>query len=146
MGSKTDYLENKLIDFRFRGQPYTPPSTIYIGLFTTAPTDTGGGVEVSGGAYSRVAVPATLAEWAGTQGLGTTTISTGTSGTTSNNSPITFPVPTANWGIIVAMGIFEAATGNSLTDYAALTTPKTINNGDPAPIFPPSSLTIQEDN
>jgi len=126
MGSKTDYLENKLIDFRFRGQPYTPPSTIYIGLFTTAPTDTGGGVEVSGGAYSRVAVPATLAEWAGTQGLGTTTISTGTSGTTSNNSPICSNG--ANWGIIVAMGIFEAATGNSLTDYAALTTPKTKND------------------
>ena len=29
MGAKTDYLENKLIDFVFRGQSFSAPATIY---------------------------------------------------------------------------------------------------------------------
>lgn len=146
MGSKTDYLENKQIDHRLRGQAYTPPATVYIGLFTAAPTDAGGGTEVTGGSYARVAVAASMAEWAGTQSAGSNTASTGTSGTTSNNSTITFPAPTANWGIITAFGIFDAASGGNLTDYAALTTNKTVNNGDSAPSFAPGALTVQEDN
>ena len=39
----------------------------YVGLLTAAPSDNGGGTEVSGGSYARVAVNATLANWAGTQ-------------------------------------------------------------------------------
>jgi hypothetical protein len=34
----------------------SPPSAIWIGLFTAAPTDAGGGTEVSGGNYERVQV------------------------------------------------------------------------------------------
>jgi len=146
MGAKTDFLENKQIDHRLRGQVYTPPATVYVALFTIAPTDAGGGTEVSGGSYARVAVAASLAEWAGTQGAGTTTASTGTGGTTSNNNDIVFPAPTASWGQAVAFGVFDAPTGGNLTDYASLTAPKTINNGDSAPKFPAGSLTIQEDN
>jgi len=148
MGSKTDYLENKLLDFRFRGQAYVPPSTIYVGLFTAAPTDAGGGVEVSvtGTSYARVSVPCTLTNWSGTQGISTTTVSTGTSGTISNNIPIVFPAPTGAWGNLVAVGFFDAPTGGNLTDYSLLSAPKTVNNGDSAPNYPIGSITIQEDN
>lgn len=147
MGSKTDFLTNKQIDHRLRGQAYTPPATVYIGLFTAAPSDAGGGTEVTGGAYARVAVAASMAEWAGTQGAGTTVASSGTSGTTSNNNAITFPAPTgANWGVITHFGIFDAATAGNLTDHAALTTSKTVNDGDAAPSFAAGALTIQEDS
>jgi hypothetical protein len=146
MAAMTDYLENKIIDWLLRGQAFTPPSTVYVGLFTTAPTDAGGGVEVSGGSYARVAVACTLANWAGTQGAGSTTASTGSSGTTSNNVAITFPAPTANWGTVTAFGLFDAATGGNLLIYGNLTTPKTINNGDAAPSFAPGALTFQDDN
>lgn len=146
MAAKTDYLENKLIDHVFRGQNYTPPATLHIGLFTVAPTDAVGGTEVSGGGYARVAVTSSLANWAGTQSAGSTTASNGTSGTTSNNAAITFPAPTANWGTVVAFGIFDAATGGNLLVYANLTVNKTINNGDAAPSFAPGALTFQEDN
>jgi hypothetical protein len=146
MAAMTDYLENKIIDWLLRGQAFTPPSTVYVGLFTTAPTDAGGGTEVSGGSYARVAVACTLSNWAGTQGAGSTTASTGSSGTTSNNVAITFPAPTANWGTVTAFGLFDAATGGNLLIYGNLTTPKTINNGDAAPSFAPGALTFQDDN
>jgi len=146
MGAKSDYLENKLIDFLFRGQSYTPPATLYVGLLTSAPTDAGGGTEVTGGSYARVGITSSLANWAGTQSAGSTTASTGTSGTTSNNVAITFPAPTANWGTVSHFGIYDAPTGGNLLYYAALTTPKTINNGDAAPSFAAGQLSVQEDN
>jgi hypothetical protein len=146
MAAMTDYLENKIIDWLLRGQSFTPPSTVYVGLFTAAPTDAGGGTEVSGGSYARVGVACTLANWAGTQGAGSTTASTGSSGTTSNNVAITFPAPTANWGTVTAFGLFDAPTGGNLLIYGNLTTPKTINNGDGAPSFAAGALTFQDDN
>lgn len=146
MTAKTNYLENKIIDWLFRGQPFTPPSTLHFALFTAAPGETGGGTEVTGGSYARVAVAASLNNFAGTQGAGTTVASSGTNGTTSNNGAITFPAPTANWGQVVGMGVFDAASGGNLLVYAALTQPKTINNGDAAPAFAAGAFTYQIDN
>jgi len=146
MGAKSDYLENKLIDHIFRGQAYTPPATIHVALLTAAPNDAGGGTEVTGGSYARVAVTASLANFAGTQSAGSTVASSGTGGTTSNNGAITFPAPTANWGSVTHWGIYDAASGGNLLYYAALTTAKTINNGDAAPSFAAGALTVQEDD
>ena len=146
MAAMTDYQENKIIDFVFRGQAYTPPGTWYMGLLTAAPSDSAAGTEVTGGSYARVAVTSSMSNWAGTQGAGTTTASSGTGGTTSNNGAITFPAPTANWGIVTHVGWYDAPTGGNLCYQAALATSKTVNNGDPAPTFPAASLTNQVDN
>lgn len=156
MAALTDIAENKLIDWLFRGQAFglngasaaagSGPTSLYIGLFTTTPTDSSAGVEVSGGSYARVAVVSSLANWAGTQGAGTTVASSGTGGTTSNNNPVTFPAPSANWGVITGVGIFDASAGGNLVAYAALTPNKTVNNADPAPYFPAASLSFQIDN
>jgi hypothetical protein len=118
----------------------------YVGLFTTNPTDTAGGTEVSGGSYARVTVANTLANWAGTQSAASTTYSTGTGGTTSNNGAITFPTPSANWGTVTGMAVFDSATTGNMLFWAALTTNKTINNGDAAPSFAAAALTLQIDN
>lgn len=147
MTAKSDFLENALIDWFWRGQAApTLPADLHFGLFTTAPSDAGGGTEVSGGGYARVAVTRSLANFAGTQGAGTTTASTGSSGQTSNNAAITFPTPSGNWGTVVAVGVFDAATGGNLLVWSNLTTPKTVNNGDPAPSFAAGAFTYTEDN
>ncbi len=146
MAAKSDYLENKLIDHVFRGQAYTAPATLYVALLTAAPSDAGGGTEVSGGSYARVGVTASLANFAGTQSAGSTTASSGTGGTTSNNGAITFPAPTANWGVVTHWAIYDAASAGNLLFHAALTTSKTINNGDAAPSFAAAALSVQEDN
>ncbi len=145
-GSMTDYLENKLVDWLFRGQVYTPPASLYVGLDTVACTEAGGGTEVTGGSYARVAITSSLANWAGTQSAGSTTASSGTSGTTSNNGAITFPAPTANWGTIVSFRVWDASTAGNALICANLTISKTVNNGDAAPSFAIGATTIQVDN
>lgn len=156
MAALTNFLENKLIDWLFRGQAIgitgasagagSGPTSLYIGLFTAAPSDTGGGTEVSGGSYARVQVNSTLANWAGTQSSGSSTASSGTGGTTSNNNSIQFPAPTANWGVVTHFGIFDAASAGNLLIQGALTQSKTINNGDAAPSFSAAALSFQIDN
>lgn len=120
-------------------------NVFYVALLTAAPSDSGGGTEVSGGSYARVAVNSTLANWAGTQSAASTTSSTGTGALTSNNAAVTFPPPTGNWGVCSHFGIYDLASGGNLWYWAALTNAKTVNNGDPSPTFPIGAITVQED-
>jgi len=146
LAGKSDYLENKFIDWLFRGQSFTAPSSIYVALLTSAPSDAGGGTEVSGGAYARVQVVSSLANWAGTQSVGSTTASSGSGGQTSNNGSIVFPSPVgANWGVVTHFGLYDAVSGGNLLYWAALTTPKTVNDGDSPPTFLAGALTITEE-
>lgn len=145
MSAFSDYAENALIDHVFRTATFTKPATVYVGLLTAAPTDAGGGTEVTGGAYARVAVSSVDASWLGTHGSATG-VSSGTNGTISNAATVDFPAPTANWGQVTNFAIYDAATAGNLIIQSALTTPKTINNGDAAPSFGVGALTIQIDN
>lgn len=141
----TDYLENKLVDTFLRAQAYTMPATVYVGLYTSCPTDSTAGTEVSGGSYARVSITSSLANWAGTQSAGSTTASSGTGGTTSNNAAITFPTATADWGTVVCFGVSDASTSGNLLFYAALTASRTITNGSTAS-FAAAALSFQIDN
>lgn len=141
MSAMSDFLENRLIDQLFRGQAAPTTTTLHVGLLTSAPSDTGGGTEVSGGSYARVAVAASLANFAGTQSAGSTVASSGSGGQTSNNVAITFATPTATWGTVTHFGIYDAATGGNLLFYGALTIAKTINQADTV-TFPAASLAI----
>ena len=146
MAAMTNYLENKLTDWYWRGQAFTPPATHYFALFTAAPSDAGGGTEVYGGSYARVGVSSSLANFAGTQSAASVTASSGTSGTTSNNNAITFPTPTANWGSITHVAVFDALTGGNMLWQGALSAAKTVNNGDAAPSFAASTFSAQMDD
>lgn len=117
---------------------------LYVGLLTAAPSDSGGGTEVSGGSYARVAVASTLANWAGTQGAGTTVASTGTAALTSNNNAITFPLSTGSWGTATHFGIYDQATGGNLLYWAALTASQVIPSGATTS-FAAGQLTVTED-
>lgn len=145
MAGKSDYLENKFLDWLLRAQSFTAPANVYVALLTAAPTDAGGGTEVAGGGYARVAVSATLANWAGTQSAGSTTASSGTGGTTSNNGAITFPTPSGTWGLCTHFGIYDASSAGNLLYWGPLTLPLTISNGNTAPSFAPAQLVVVED-
>lgn len=142
----SNYLENKLVDFLVRAQSYTAPTTVYVALATSTGSDSACGTEVSGGSYARVGVTSSTTNWAGTQSAGSTSASSGTGGTTSNNATVTFPAPTANWGSVTEFCVFDASTSGNLLWRAALTTAKTVNNGDAAPSFAAAALTLQIDN
>ena len=141
MAAMSDYLENLLIDFLFRTAGFTKPTALHIALFTAAPSDSGGGTEVTGGSYARVNLAPLDTNWNATQG-GTTGASSGTGGLTDNAVDITFPAPTANWGSITHFAVFDAATGGNLLLHGALTAAKTVNSGDPAPKFVAGDLDV----
>lgn len=142
MSQMSDYLENKIVDHIFRNRSFSVPTTIYVALYTAAPSDAGGGTEVSGGSYARVQVGPSDTAWTATQGGTPAAASSGTGGLTGNGSAIVFPTPSANWGVITHFGILDAVTSGNLLIWGALTTPKTVNNGDPAPQVNASALTV----
>lgn len=135
-----NFLENELIDHLFRGRSFTAPTNHYIALYTAAPGETGGGTEVSGGAYARVQVAADFNQWEGTGGETTNVDSAGSGGATQNRNAITFPAPSANWGQVTHTASLDASSAGNMFFYGALTTPKTVNNGDPAPSFATGSM------
>ena len=128
--SKSDYLENKLLDHQLGKTAYTMP-TAYVGLYTTTPSDAGGGTEVTGGSYVRKSTAG--ADW-----------NAAASGSTANANAITFITATGSWGTVTHFGIFDASTAGNLLRWAALTTPKTIGNGDTAS-FAAGTLVCTED-
>ena len=116
MAGFSDYLEDKVLDHVFGGTAYTAPTTLYVALYTVAPTDTGGGTEVSGGGYVRKTAAFTVS---------------GTRPTTASNSAaVEYPTATANYGTVVAVGIFDALSGGNLLAYANLDTSKVVSTGD----------------
>ena len=155
MSSKTDYFENKLTDVLWRGQSLTigastlswsTAPTFYIGLLTTAPTDSSAGVEATGGSYARQPITAALANFAGTQAAASTLASSGTGGTTSNNAVITFSsMPDTTTTTVKAFGIYDASTAGNLLEYASFLTPVAASAGATM-TFAAGALTIQEDN
>ena len=129
MAAMTDYLENALIDHIFRASAFAQPTTVYIALFTAAPSDAGGGTEVTGGSYARVQVGPGDTDWNATQG-GTTGDSSGTGGLTDNAADIDFPTATADWGTVTHMAIMDASTSGNMLMHGALTASKTVDDGD----------------
>jgi hypothetical protein len=116
---KSDYLKNAVLDHVLSATAYAAPATLYLALFTVAPTDAGGGTEVAGGAYARVAVTNNAVNFpaaaAGIKYLGTQQ---------------SFPTATADWGTIVAMAIFDAAAAGNMLYWANLTASRTVTLGD----------------
>lgn len=118
MSTFSDYSENLVLTWLFTTGAATRPTVWYVGLFTSAPTDAGGGTEVSGNAYARKAT-------------GTMTVS-GTSPTLCTNSAaIEFAAASGgNWGTITNAAVFDSLTSGNMLGWAALTTSRTINDGD----------------
>lgn len=114
MAELSNYLENKLLDHILKNVNYTSPTTVYMGLFLTDPTDDGSGTEVSGGSYARKVLSVTSAS----------------GGIVTSSADVTFDQATGNWGTVAYIGLFDAITSGNLLMHTALTTSKTIETGD----------------
>jgi hypothetical protein len=114
MAEFSNYLENALINAVLRNTSYTSPATVYVGLFTSDPTDAGSGTEVSGGSYARVAV----------------TFGAPSNGVSTNSAAVEFAQATDSWGTVSHIGIHDASSTGNLLFHTALDTSKTIETGD----------------
>lgn len=117
---KSTYWANKMLDLTYSNTAVTVPATLYFAAMTVSPTPSGGGTEVTGGSYARVAVT-----------NNSTNFPAASSGQKTNGTLIDFGTATASWGTIVAIGIYDASTGGNLIGYGALSTPISVSSGQP---------------
>jgi hypothetical protein len=118
----SDYLEDAIRNW-FKGTVFpTVPANTYLGLYTAAPSDSGGGTEVSGNAYARQPIVSSAAGWT-SGGAGT--------GSISNAAIINFPAANPGaWGTVTHFGVFDAVTAGNLLMWNALGASKVVNIAD----------------
>jgi len=114
MAEMSNYLENALINATLRNTAYTSPTTVYLALYTTDPTDADSGTEVSGNAYARQSI----------------TFGAPSNGVSTNSAAIEFPQATGSWGTVAYVGIRDASTAGNLLYHTPLDASKTIATGD----------------
>jgi hypothetical protein len=123
MAEFSDYLENQIINHILRNQAFTPPTTVYVALFTAVTgleADAGVTGEVSGGAYARQVLALDAAS----------------GGVTANTSDITFPTATADWGLVTHVAIVDHLSNTTwgtnvhVLMWSALNVDKNVQNGD----------------
>jgi hypothetical protein len=114
MAEMSNYLENALINGTLRATSYTAPTTIYLALYTTDPTDADTGTEVSGTSYARQTI----------------TMGAPSNGVSTNSAAIEFSAAGGSWGTVTHIGIRDALTAGNLLYHTPLDASKTIATGD----------------
>ena len=109
--SFSNTYETNVLTWTFTASAVTRPTSWTVALYAVAPSDTGGGTEVSGGSYARTAVTFTV-----------------TGDTASNSGAVEFPAATASWGTVVALAVFD--NSSNMVAWANLTASRTIGSGD----------------
>ena len=116
MAALSDYAEKLILDWMMTTGSATRPTNWYVGLYTAAPSDAGGGTEVSGSGYAREPVVFAAA--------------TSGTGTTSNTGIVSFTASGGNWGSITHIGIHDAASAGNLLWHGSLAAAKNVDDGD----------------
>lgn len=126
MAAFSDYLEENILNHTLRGQTLSTPSTVYLALFTSDPSDAASGNEVIDSAYIRqdMAKGDTISSgW-------TAPAPSGDGMAVSNAKVIQFP-PVADGTITVThYGLFDALTGGNLLYHGSFTVAKTLEIND----------------
>ena len=113
--SLTNSFETSVLTWLLTNGTPSPvrPTAWYLGLFTAAPGEAGGGTELSGSGYARQSITFTVS-----------------GNNASNNAAIEFPTASGSWGTITHVAVFDASTSGNMIAYASLTASKTIDTGD----------------
>jgi hypothetical protein len=135
MADASDYLEASLLNW-VKGTTFpAAPTSVFVGLFSSDPTDTGAaGTEVTTTIRAAGRVAVTFGANSGT-GDGVTSV--------TNDAIVDFENAAAG-ATVTHYGIFDAASAGNMIVSDALTASKTVNTGDPVS-FPVSSITITVD-
>lgn len=114
----TNFTENRLLDAVYGRSIWSKkPTNLGFGLLTTLGAEDGTGyVEVTGNGYARKVVPVSGSSW---NLVG--------DGSVSNAAIINWPVATADWGEIKAIGVFNSGTGSTLLFQLQLPVPVKIS-------------------
>lgn len=103
--SYSDYLEDEIQDHIHGVGSFTAPAGTYLALFSVAPTDAGGGTELTGNNYSRQSI----------------TFGASSGGLSSNTNTVTFTASGGDWSQAVAAAIFDASTAGNMLEWNTIT-------------------------
>jgi hypothetical protein len=131
MPKSTTYA-NAWLDEEYGGVARTRGATVYLALFSVAPTNAGGGTEFSGSGYARLAVARNQTNWPAASNR-----------QVSNGVTMSFATPSGLWGTAVAWGEFSAASGGTMYRWHTLTQSQVVDAAHPA-VFDPGTLVITE--
>ena len=136
MSAASNYTETNVINSLLRGVAFPVPTTVYIGLHTADPTDTGGN-EVSTGSW-----PAYVRKDAAAGGAIATGWAAPTDGVTTNAKQVVYPGMNGASNVTVShWALYDAATGGNMLAHAVLQTARTLQPGDVF-VFDIGSLTV----
>lgn len=130
MAKASNYLEDLILNYFLRGQQVTQPTTLYVALYTTNPTDANTGAEVTGGGYARQKVTFTAPQQQADKAE------------VSNTTRVEFPVATGSWGDVAYYGICTASSGGNLLIHGAFNKPTAIVENNRF-IIEQGNLTVQ---
>ena len=136
MASKSDYLENLILDHVMSDGAFAEPANVYIALTTATPTDASTGATLTEANYTGYARKEILA----------TDLSAAASGSKTNSAAITFAACTAGSSTIIGFAICDSGTtgaGNVL--YWGTVTSKVIDTSNTPPTIAIGALVITED-
>lgn len=126
MGGFGNAWEKMIMSHRFNIQRYAT-SDLYVGLSSADPTDDGSGVSEPGtakGYARRKTTDASATSWQ---------VADATGVTIDNSVAIEFAAATNDWGTMTHFALFSGGTaGASVLAYGALSSSKTVENGDTA--------------
>lgn len=109
----TDAFQNAIINHFLRNTTQTPPTTVYLSLSTTTPVEAGTNFTEPSG-ITRQAI----------------TLGSPSAGSSSNSGTISFTNSSGGSWVVTYIGIFTASTSGTLWMYKALTSSRTILNGE----------------
>lgn len=119
MAALADYAENALLNHVLGTAAMTSP-TVYVALYTVAPTDSTSGTEVSAGGYARQTIA----------------FASASAGSAANSGTVTFGPASADWGTVVAVALLDASTAGNMLFYGTLSVSRSVLSGDRVTIDP----------
>ena len=131
----SDYLESQILGHLFGAASWTKPGTLWIAALLATPEDDGGLVEVSAAEYARLRFDPSDENWLPQA-----------DGSRINAATLAFAEPANDWGLVKAVGLFDAENGGNLLPYQDLDEAKEVVAGGALLMFQPGALTWRMNN
>ena len=125
MSALSNHAEALLLQWFMTDETVTRPTAWFVALYSAAPSDAGGGTELSGYGYARQSVDF------GSDGA-------------ANTADVTFTASGGDWANATHIGLFDASTSGNLLWHGALTAAKQIDDGDSI-VFGPGDIDLSLD-
>lgn len=134
LASKSDYLENKILDHNLGKSSFTMPTNVYLALCTEAPTDAKTGTTIVEAGYTGYARKQVKAE----------NLNAAASGQSTNSAELQFAACTASSSTIVGWALCDASTVGNMLYWGTATSTVISTTQTPATIAV-GGLVVNED-